>query len=169
VAPGGSQRISRGTRSGHGSCPIRRVVCIPSALQRDGLGVARLPLRASEAVFGRPLFQGLSFFTKRRPTPSPRMTYFDPLAKANVTHSYCVIALSSAGLFEMGHSTQSGCSVCRNPQTRMSQRSGSLNEASHLIRSTKDRPPTKTNGLPRFEARMQVVCDEKRSAPAGRR
>ena len=67
---------------------------------RDGLGVARLPQHASEAVFGRPLFQGLSFHDT--PTdPLPKMTYLDPLAKTNVTHSYSVIALSSAGVPSM--------------------------------------------------------------------
>jgi hypothetical protein len=64
---------------------------------RDGHGVARLPQRAPDDVFGRPLFQGLSFHDT--PTdPLPKMTYLDTSAKAGVAHSYTVIALSSAGV-----------------------------------------------------------------------
>jgi pimeloyl-ACP methyl ester carboxylesterase len=64
---------------------------------RDGHGVARLPQNAPEDVFGRPLFQGLSFHDT--PTdPLPKMTYLDTSAKAGITHSYTVIALSSAGV-----------------------------------------------------------------------
>ena len=60
------------------------------------LDVARLPQHASEAVFGRPLFQGLSFHDAPA-DPLPKITYLDSLAKADLTHSYCAIALSSAG------------------------------------------------------------------------
>jgi hypothetical protein len=64
---------------------------------RDGHGVARLPQLAPEDVFGRPLFQGLSFHDT--PTdPLPKMIYLDTSAKTGVTHSYTVIALSSAGV-----------------------------------------------------------------------
>ena len=64
---------------------------------RDGHGVARLPQDAPEDVFGRPLFQGLSFHDT--PTNSfPTMTYLDTSAKAGVTYSYTVIALSTAGV-----------------------------------------------------------------------
>jgi len=67
---------------------------------RDGHGVARLPQHAPQEVFGRPLFQGLSF--QDTPTdPLPRMVYLDTSAKAGVTHSYTVIALSSAGVPSM--------------------------------------------------------------------
>ncbi len=64
---------------------------------RDGHGTARLPHIAPEDVYGRPLFQGLSFHDS--PTdPLPKMTYLDTSAKAGVTHSYTVIALSSGGV-----------------------------------------------------------------------
>ena len=64
---------------------------------RDGHGTARLPQLAPEDVYGRPLFQGLSFHDT--PTdPLPKMTYLDTSAKAGVTHSYTVIALSSGGV-----------------------------------------------------------------------
>jgi pimeloyl-ACP methyl ester carboxylesterase len=76
---------------------------------RDGHGVAQLPQHAPEEVFGRPLFQGLSFHDT--PTdPSPRMVYWDTSPKAGVDHTdgvdhiygvdhtYTVTALSSAGV-----------------------------------------------------------------------
>jgi pimeloyl-ACP methyl ester carboxylesterase len=64
---------------------------------RDGQGVVRLPAPAPEAIYGRPLFQGLSFHDT--PTgPLPRMVYLDSSAKPGVDHIYTVTALSSAGV-----------------------------------------------------------------------
>ena len=64
---------------------------------RDGLGVARLPAQAPEEIFGRPLFQGLSFHDT--PTgPLPRMVYLDTATKGDTNHVYTVTALSGAGV-----------------------------------------------------------------------
>ena len=64
---------------------------------RDGHGVARLPKRPPDEVFGRPLFQGLSFHDTPEAT-FPRMVYVDTMAKPAVSHKYTVIALNSAGV-----------------------------------------------------------------------
>jgi hypothetical protein len=64
---------------------------------RDGQGLVRLPAQAPEEIFGRPLFQGLSFHDT--PTgPLPKMSYLDSSAKPGVEHVYTVTALSSAGV-----------------------------------------------------------------------
>jgi hypothetical protein len=64
---------------------------------RDGIGIARLPQQPPEEVFGRPLFQGLSFHDT--PTgPLPRMVYLDKSTKGGTNHVYTVTALSSAGV-----------------------------------------------------------------------
>jgi hypothetical protein len=64
---------------------------------RDGHGIARLPTQPPESVYGRPLFQGLSFHDTPI-APIPQMTYVDTSVKAGVKHAYTVIALSSAGV-----------------------------------------------------------------------
>jgi hypothetical protein len=64
---------------------------------RDGRGVARLPERAPDWVFGRPLFQGLSFHDTPE-APFPRMSYLDSAAPVGVKHTYAIICLNSAGL-----------------------------------------------------------------------
>jgi hypothetical protein len=64
---------------------------------RDGHGIARLPTQAPESVYGRPLFQGLSFHDTPI-APLPQMVHVDTSAKAGVKHVYTVIALSSAGV-----------------------------------------------------------------------
>jgi hypothetical protein len=64
---------------------------------RDGQGIVRLPAQAPEEVFGRLLFQGLSFHDT--PTgPLPRMSYLDTTTKGGTNHVYTVTALSSAGV-----------------------------------------------------------------------
>jgi hypothetical protein len=64
---------------------------------RDGHGIARLPTQPPETVYGRPLFQGLSFHDT--PTaPLPRMSYLDAATKGGTNHVYTVTALSSAGV-----------------------------------------------------------------------
>ena len=66
-------------------------------VMRDGIGIARLPEHAPEEVFGRPLFQGLSFHDT--PTgPLPRMAYLDAATKGGTSHVYTVTALSSSGV-----------------------------------------------------------------------
>ena len=64
---------------------------------RDGHGIARLPTQPPESVYGRPLFQGLSYHDTPI-APLPRMVHVDTSAKAGVKHVYTVIALSSAGV-----------------------------------------------------------------------
>ncbi|HEX3941525.1 MAG TPA: hypothetical protein VHX11_08590 [Acidobacteriaceae bacterium] len=64
---------------------------------RDGQGIARFPVDAPEEVYGRPLFQGLSFHDTPD-VPLPKMTYLDATTKAGESHTYTVIALSSAGV-----------------------------------------------------------------------
>jgi hypothetical protein len=64
---------------------------------RDGHGIARLPTQPPEAVYGRPLFQGLSYHDTPV-APLPQMAHVDTSAKAGVKHVYTVIALSSAGV-----------------------------------------------------------------------
>ena len=64
---------------------------------RDGHGIARLPTQPPESVYGRPLFQGLSFHDT--PVgPLPQMVHVDRSAQASVKHVYTVIALNSAGV-----------------------------------------------------------------------
>jgi hypothetical protein len=64
---------------------------------RDGHGIARLPTQPPESVYGRPLFQGLSFHDTPI-APLPQMVHVDTTAKADVKHVYTVIALSGAGV-----------------------------------------------------------------------
>ena len=64
---------------------------------RDGHGIARLPILPPEAVYGRPLFQGLSYHDTPV-APLPQMVHVDTSAKTGVKHAYTVIALSVAGV-----------------------------------------------------------------------
>ena len=64
---------------------------------RDGHGIARLPTQPPESVYGRPLFQGLSFHDTPV-APLPQMVHLDRSAQPGVKHVYTVIALNSAGV-----------------------------------------------------------------------
>jgi hypothetical protein len=64
---------------------------------RDGHGIARLPTQPPEVVYGRPLFQGLSYHDTPY-APLPQMRYVDTAAPAGAKHVYTVIALNSAGV-----------------------------------------------------------------------
>jgi hypothetical protein len=64
---------------------------------RDGHGIAQLPNRPPEEVFGRPLFQGLSFHDTPF-APIPQMVHVDTSAQSAAKHVYTVIALNSAGV-----------------------------------------------------------------------
>ena len=66
-------------------------------VNRDGHGIAKLPTQVPEVVYGRPLFQGLSFHDTPV-APLPQMVYADTSAKAGAKHVYTVIALSGAGV-----------------------------------------------------------------------
>jgi hypothetical protein len=52
---------------------------------------------APDQVYGRPLFQGLSYHDMPF-APLPQMRHVDTSAKAGVKHVYTVIALNSAGV-----------------------------------------------------------------------
>jgi hypothetical protein len=67
---------------------------------RDGHGIAKLPTQVPDVVYGRPLFQGLSFHDTPV-TPLPKMLYVDASAEPGVKHKYSVIALNSAGVPSM--------------------------------------------------------------------
>ena len=63
---------------------------------RDGHGIAKLPAQPPEAVYGRPLFQGLSYHDTPL-APLPQMRHIDASSQSG-KHVYTVIALSSAGV-----------------------------------------------------------------------
>jgi hypothetical protein len=67
---------------------------------RDGRGIAKLPTQPPEAVYGRPLFQGLSYHDTPI-APLPQMSYVDTSAQSGAKHIYTVVALSSAGVPSM--------------------------------------------------------------------
>src|SRR3984893_17501626 len=67
---------------------------------RDGRGIARLPMQPPDAVYGRPLFQGLSYHDTPF-APLPEMRHVDMSAQLGSRHVYAVIALSSAGVPSM--------------------------------------------------------------------
>src|SRR3979411_919927 len=67
---------------------------------RDGRGIAKLPTQPPEAVYGRPLFQGLSYHDTPF-APLPQMRHVDMSAQPVSKHVYTVIALSSAGVPSM--------------------------------------------------------------------
>ena len=64
---------------------------------RDGHGIAKLPTQIPDQVYGRPLFQGLSYHDTPI-APFPQMKYMDISAKAGVKHTYTLVALNSAGV-----------------------------------------------------------------------
>jgi hypothetical protein len=64
---------------------------------RDGHGIAKLPVQPPDQVYGRPLFQGLSYHDTPF-APLPQMRHVDISAPAGIKHAYTVIALNSAGL-----------------------------------------------------------------------
>jgi pimeloyl-ACP methyl ester carboxylesterase len=66
-------------------------------VMRNGRGIARLPERPPDRVFGRPLFQGLSFHDTPE-APYPKMAFCDTTAPENRKNQYSVITLSSAGV-----------------------------------------------------------------------
>jgi hypothetical protein len=67
------------------------------ALLRDGRGLVSLPQRPPDQVFGRPLFQGLSYHDTPE-APLPQMRYLDKSARAGEKHTYTVITWNSAGV-----------------------------------------------------------------------
>jgi hypothetical protein len=65
---------------------------------RDGKGLTTLaPKTPRDGVFGRPLFQGLSYHDTPEDAQRP-MSFVDATAKAGQKHSYAVVELNSAGV-----------------------------------------------------------------------
>lgn len=66
-------------------------------VMRDDGVIARLPMTNPPAVYGRPLFQGLSYHDTPE-SPLPKMSYVDASAKPAEKHRYAVISVNSAGV-----------------------------------------------------------------------
>ena len=68
-------------------------------VMRDDQALARLPAAIPLGVYGRPLFQGLSYHdTPEGPPGPPEMRYLDVSAKPGEKHAYSVLAVNSAGV-----------------------------------------------------------------------
>jgi hypothetical protein len=68
-------------------------------VMRDDQALARLPAMIPLGVYGRPLFQGLSYHdTPEGPSGPPEMRYLDVSAKPGEKHRYSVLAINSAGV-----------------------------------------------------------------------
>jgi pimeloyl-ACP methyl ester carboxylesterase len=66
-------------------------------VMRDSKVLARLPTTTSFVVYGRPLFQGLSFHDTPEGSP-PEMRYLDASAKPGEKHTYSILTVNSAGV-----------------------------------------------------------------------
>ena len=64
---------------------------------RDNRTLARLPAMAPPVVYGRPLFQGLSYHDTPEGAPA-EMRYLDVSAKPGEKHTYSILAINSAGV-----------------------------------------------------------------------
>jgi hypothetical protein len=64
---------------------------------RDGIGIARLPLNPPRRVYGRPLFQYLSYHDTPD-GPAAEMRYMDSDIKTGEKHKYSIVTINSAGL-----------------------------------------------------------------------
>ena len=64
-------------------------------------------------VYGRPLFQGLSYHdTPEGPASPPEMSYVDVSAKPGEKHTYSILTINSAGV--VSETIRGGChSFCR--------------------------------------------------------
>ena len=68
-------------------------------VMRDDQALARLPATIPLGVYGRALFQGLSYHdTPEGPPGPPEMRYLDVSAKPGEKHAYSVLAVNSAGV-----------------------------------------------------------------------
>jgi pimeloyl-ACP methyl ester carboxylesterase len=68
-------------------------------VMRDDQALARLPAMIPLGVYGRPLFQGLSYHdTPEGPPGPPEMRYLDVSAMPGEKHRYIVLAVNSAGV-----------------------------------------------------------------------
>ncbi len=68
-------------------------------VMRDDQALARLPVMIPLGVYGRPLFQGLSYHDTPEGAPAPaEMRYLDVSAKPAEKHTYSILAVNSAGV-----------------------------------------------------------------------
>jgi pimeloyl-ACP methyl ester carboxylesterase len=66
-------------------------------VMRDNRALARLPAMTPPVVYGRPLFQGLSYHDTPE-APLPEMRYVDVSAKPGEKHTYSILTVNSAGV-----------------------------------------------------------------------
>ena len=66
-------------------------------IMRDGQAIAKLPVAPPPKVYGRLLFQGLSYHDTPE-EPMPEMRYVDTSAKPSEKHAYTIISINSAGI-----------------------------------------------------------------------
>ena len=66
-------------------------------IMRDGQAIARLPVTTPTKIYGRLLFQGLSYHDTPE-APFPQMLYMDTTAEPGVKHTYTMISINSAGI-----------------------------------------------------------------------
>jgi hypothetical protein len=66
-------------------------------VMRDNRALVRLPEMTPLGVYGRPLFQGLSYHDTPE-GPPPEMRYLDTSAKPGEKHTYFVLAINGAGV-----------------------------------------------------------------------
>jgi len=66
-------------------------------VMRDNRALARLPTMTPPAVYGRPLFQGLSYHDTPEGPPA-EMRYLDVSAKPGEKHTYSILTVNSAGV-----------------------------------------------------------------------
>jgi hypothetical protein len=64
---------------------------------RDGQAIAKLPVATPTKIYGRLLFQGLSYHDTPEGMP-PEMRYVDTSAKPGEKHAYTIISINSAGI-----------------------------------------------------------------------
>ena len=68
-------------------------------VMRDDQTLARLPTMIPFGVYGRPLFQGLSYHdTPEGPPVPPELRYLDVSAKPGEKHTYSILSVNSAGV-----------------------------------------------------------------------
>ncbi len=68
-------------------------------VMRDNRALVRLPTMTPLGVYGRPLFQGLSYHdTPEGPPAAPEMSYVDASAKPGEKHTYSILTINGAGV-----------------------------------------------------------------------
>ena len=68
-------------------------------VMRDNRALVRLPTMTPLGVYGRPLFQGLSYHdTPEGPPAAAEMRYVDASAKPGEKHTYSILTINGAGV-----------------------------------------------------------------------